>query len=127
MSLQKYQAAQRATENPRSTEYRLLAQVTRSLMEWKDKPAPQRVEALDWNRRVWLAMQADLADARNQLPGQLKANLISLSIWVDKHTSKAMVGKAPIEPLIDINRNVMEGLAASAGVSAMRPQSRSAA
>ena len=72
-------------------------------------------------------MQADLADPRNQLPSQLKANLISLSIWVDKHTSKAMVGKAPIEPLIDINRNVMEGLAAAAGLQAARPESRSAA
>src|SRR5271157_5864916 len=127
MSLQKYQAAQRATESPRSMEYRLFAQVTRALMECTNKPAPQRVEALDWNRRVWLMLQADLADPRNQLPNQLKASLISLSIWVDKHTSKAMVGKAPIEALVDINRNIMEGLMAGAGAgAAARPQSRSA-
>ncbi|HYM32823.1 MAG TPA: flagellar biosynthesis regulator FlaF [Candidatus Cybelea sp.] len=125
MSLQKYQAVQRTTEHPRHTEYRLFAQVTRALMDSKDKSGPQRIDALDWNRRMWLTLQSDLADDRNKLPTQLKASLISLSIWVDKHTSKAMTGNLPVEPLIAINRSIMEGLAsANAGA---RTVSRSAA
>jgi flagellar protein FlaF len=127
MSLQKYQAVQRVTETPRSTEYRLFAQVTRALMDCKGQPMPQRMEALDWNRRVWLTLQGDLAGARNQLPAQLKASLISLAIWVNKHTRKVMAGKASIDPLIDVNRNVMEGLAANAGTSPASQQSRNAA
>jgi flagellar biosynthesis activator protein FlaF len=127
MSLQKYQAVQRVTETPRSTEYRLFAQVTRALMDCKGQPMPQRMEALDWNRRVWLTLQGDLAGARNQLPAQLKASLISLAIWVNKHTRKVMAGKASIDPLIDVNRNVMEGLAANAATSPAPQQSRNAA
>ena len=34
MSLHSYTVAQNTTENPRQTEYRLFAQVTRALMEW---------------------------------------------------------------------------------------------
>jgi flagellar biosynthesis activator protein FlaF len=127
MSLQKYQAAQRVTETPRSAEYRLFAQVTRALIDCKGQMMPKRMEALDWNRRMWLTLQGDLADTRNQLPHQLKANLISLAIFVNKHTRKVMEGKASIDALIDVNRNVMEGLAANAGAQKALPQSRSAA
>ncbi|HUN51680.1 MAG TPA: flagellar biosynthesis regulator FlaF [Candidatus Sulfotelmatobacter sp.] len=127
MSLQKYQAAQRATESPRSTEYRLFAQVTRALMDYKEGPGPKRIEALDWNRHVWTVLLSDLADSRNQLPSQLKATLISLSIWVGKYTRKVMSGRAPLQPLIDVNRNVMEGLAAGARNALAQPQNRNAA
>jgi flagellar biosynthesis activator protein FlaF len=127
MSLQKYQAVQRVTETPRSTEYRLFAQVTRAMINSKGQPIPRRTEALDWNRRMWLTLQGDLADSRNQLPPRLKATLISLAIFVNKHTRKVMEGKASIDALIDINRNVMEGLAANAGTAAAQPRSRSAA
>ena len=38
MSLQAYQKAQRSTERPRDTEYRLFAQVTQALIEAVRKP-----------------------------------------------------------------------------------------
>jgi len=126
MSVQKYAAAQRTTDNPRNNEYRLLAQVTRELMECKNQPMPKRMEVLDWNRRIWLTLQTDLADPRNQLPNQLKATLISLAIWVVKYTRKVTTGAAPIEPLITVNRNIMEGLAGGAA-AAQRPANRNAA
>jgi flagellar protein FlaF len=127
MSLRKYQTALRTTESPRSMEYRLFAQVTRALMECKDKTVRQRIEALDMNRRMWLVLQADLVDGRNQLPNQLKASLISLSIWVERQTSKALASGAGIDALIDVNRAVMEGLSVSAGAAAQITAIRSAA
>jgi flagellar protein FlaF len=62
MSYQAYQTASARTEDPRSTEYRLMGQVTRALMEAKDAPSTEirkRAAALDWNRRVWIAFAAD--------------------------------------------------------------------
>jgi len=117
MSLQSYQATQRSTESPRSTEYRLFAQVTRSMMENRDAGPAKLFDALEWNRKVWLTLQGDLAHPGNRLPDKLKGQLISLSLWVERHTSKVIQGKARIEALIDVNRSIMEGLAASAAAT----------
>jgi flagellar protein FlaF len=114
MSLQAYQQAASRAENPRESEYRLFAQVTLALME-ADKADPDdlatRVEALDWNRRVWSILGSDCSNPDNQLPPQLRASIISLGIWVGKHTSAVIRRQEDIQPLIDVNRIVMQGLA----------------
>jgi flagellar protein FlaF len=56
-------------------------------------------------------LQSDLSADDNQLPDGLKAQLISLAIWVDRHSSKVLRGKAEVGPLIKVNRTIMEGLA----------------
>ena len=114
MSLQAYQQAATRAENPRDLEYRLFAQVTRALIDAAalDKSEiGQRADALDWNRRLWATLGADCADPGNQLPKPLRASFISLAIWVDKHTSLAIRNKEDIEPLIEVNRMIMQGLA----------------
>ncbi len=111
MSLQSYEAAQNQTETPRQTEYRLLALVTRELISaQEDTGGKGRIGAVDWNRRLWLTLQMDLASAQNSLPDELKARLISISIWVDKHSRNVLRREAEIEPLISVNRTIMEGL-----------------
>ena len=70
-----------------------------------------RVDALDWNRRVWGVLAGACAGADNQLPPQLRASIISLSIWVGKHTSLVIRRQEEIGPLIEINRMIMQGLA----------------
>ena len=113
MSVNKYRNAQATTENPRQTEYRLFAEVTKSLIANQDKNAvdPDCIKAIDWNRRLWITLQTDLAGDENDYPDDLKAQLISLAIWVDKHSRRAMRGQARIGPLISVNRTIMEGLA----------------
>lgn len=121
MSLQAYQAAATRAENPRETEYRLFAQVTRALMEAaKCDPADirGRVDALDWNRRLWSALGADCSSPENQLPPALRASIISLSIWVGKHTSAVIRKEEEIEPLIEINRMIMQGLSGEGAAAA---------
>ena len=113
MSLKAYQTTAARAENPRQTEYRLFGQVTRALMEAQqlDKSyIRERMDALDWNRRMWSMLGADCSLATNGLPEQLRANIISLSIWVNKHTSLVMRNKEDFAPLIDINRIIMQGL-----------------
>jgi len=121
MSLQAYQQAATRAESPRETEYRLFAQVTRALMDAaKCDPSDirGRIDALDWNRRIWSVMGSDCADPGNQLPAQLRASIISLSIWVGKHTSAVIRREEEIEPLIEINRMIMQGLTGGAAAAA---------
>jgi len=113
MSLRAYQQAATRTENPRETEYRLFAQVTLALIEAAKADVndiPARIDALDWNRRVWSALGEDCSDPGNALPAQLRASIISLAIFVGRHTSKVIRGQDQIETLIEINRSIMQGL-----------------
>ena len=114
MSLQAYQQASSRAESPRDSEYRLFAQVTLALMEAaKTDPSdiPGRIDALDWNRSVWTVLLSDCSSPENQLPAPLRASIISLAIWVGKHTSAVIRRREDIQPLIDVNRLIMQGLA----------------
>ncbi len=115
MSLRAYQQAQQATESPRNTEYRLFAQVTRALMEAKELSRIDKglIDAVHWNRRVWDTLMADCASQDNRLPEALCAQIISVAIWVSKYSSQVVREGASMEPLIDVNRTIMEGLAQS--------------
>jgi flagellar protein FlaF len=113
MSLQAYQQAAARAETPRDIEYRLFGQVTRALMAASETPAGDigaRMDALDWNRRLWSVLAADCASPGNQLPVQLRANIISLSLWVNRHTSAIMRNEAAFGPLIEVNKMIMQGL-----------------
>ena len=118
MSIAGYQAAQ-GTEDPRRTEYRLFAQVTRALMnvEESDSLNADFREAIEWNRRMWNALEIDLASDANSLPDALKAQLISVAMWVERHSAMALRGEGEVDPLITVNRSVMEGLGAGSATS----------
>ena len=113
MSLQAYQRAAEQAEGPKQTEYRLFGLVTRALMDAAQTDASDlkvRMKALHWNRRLWTTLAADCASPDNHLPMQLRANIISLSIWVDKQTSQVMQRQTSISGWIDVNRIIMQGL-----------------
>lgn len=113
-----YRQTQNVAESSRQTEYRLFAQVTKALMDAKDREMKTLAEAVIWNRRLWSTLQADCAQDENRLPEQVRAGIISLAIWVDKHSRKVMRREAEIQPLIDINRIIMDGLAQTPQVAA---------
>lgn len=113
MSLLAYQKAAEQAEDPRQVEYRLFGLVTRALMEAAaahDKDLKTRIRALHWNRRLWSTLANDCASETNALPPAARAQIISLSIWVNRHTSEVMQLREPIQPLIDVNRMIMQGL-----------------
>lgn len=113
MSLRAYQKTQRSTEQPRETEYRLFAQVTQALIEANGQGRSNvtvLVDALDWNRRLWSTLATDCASDGNKLPDALRAQIISLSLWVSRFSSDAARSGASLEPLIDVNKSIMAGL-----------------
>jgi flagellar protein FlaF len=112
MSLKAYQDAQQIAEDPRQIEYRLFGQVTGALMKVSRDDAKGRelIETLDWNRRIWQAMSGDCQDDHNRLPAPIRAKIISLALWVARYTRKVVRQHAPIEPLIQVNRSIMQGL-----------------
>ncbi len=113
MSYQAYQKAQRSSETPSQIEYRLFVQVTNALLAAKDKglKGADLMAVLDWNRRMWSVLSSDCGTEGNSLPSTLRAGIVSLSIWVSKHSSAVMRGTEDIDDLININRTIMEGLA----------------
>ena len=119
MSLQAYQQAAQRAEGPRDTEYRLFAEVTRALMDAASADTGDlatrgdlkaRVTALDWNRRLWTTLAADCASPENRLPPALRASIISLSLFVGRHTSQVIRERGDLDLLIDVNRSIMQGL-----------------
>ena len=114
MSLQAYKTAATRAENPREMEYRLFGQVTRALMHASTVEASDvatRIDALDWNRRLWSALATDCADPDNAMGKSLRAQIISISLFVSRHSSAIMRGEEDFQALIDINRMIMQGLA----------------
>lgn len=69
-------------------------------------------KALKYNQLLWSVIQADVAENDNDLPEELKANLISLSLFVDRQTTKALADPTGelFDSLISINLNISEGL-----------------
>ena len=113
MSHQAYRQAAERAEHPRDSEYRLFGEVTRALMDVAALPGDsfvERIRALDWNRRLWMTLAADCARPGNTLPSELRAQIISLSMWVGRHTNAVVRQEEPIEPLVEINRIMMQGL-----------------
>tara|TARA_R110002096_G_scaffold435927_1_gene664280 strand:+ start:50066 stop:50521 length:456 start_codon:yes stop_codon:yes gene_type:complete len=130
MSLNAYETARQSSEKPQQTEYRLFVEVTRALMDAKGltKTDKKLHDALHWNRRMWSTFATDCAIEGNQLPKVLRAQIISLSIWVGKHSSKIIRENEDIEALIDVNKAVMEGLALQEkNISAQNEQNQTTA
>jgi flagellar protein FlaF len=121
MSVSSYQKAQEITDNPRTVEHRMLARVTGMLIDAAETRGKDLTEACFYNRKLWSIFQADLASPGNGLPDELKARLLSLSIWVQKYSGEVLTG-APVEPLIDVNRSIMEGLMPSIPATAAPPR-----
>lgn len=118
MSIQAYQATAQKTETSRQTEYRTFAMVTRGLIDAAALPVAEfgrRAEALSKNRQLWMVLAADCGIESNALPKSLRAQIISLSIFIDRHTTAVMREGAAMDVLIEINRSIMQGLSPAAG------------
>ena len=121
MSLNAYKQATQRSESPRDAEYRLFGQVTRALMaasELDVSRIAERMDALDWNRRLWTVLSNDCSAPGNALPAGVRASIISLSLWVGRHTSAVMRGEEEFAPLVEVNRMMMSALAPAAEAAA---------
>ena len=112
-----YASTSAPTRTPRSVEYEAVARIThriRLAQQEGERGIPALVEALHVNRKLWTIFAADVADADNTLPSNLKADLFSLAEFTRHHTSKVLARQAPVEPLLEVNTAIMRGLRSGA-------------
>lgn len=117
--LNAYQRTQQATLTGRELEAMAFTRAALKLEDAKqltDKPI-EFGKALRFNHLLWTIIQADIVEPENLLPPELKANIMSLSIFVDKQTAKALHTRngADLDALININRNLAAGLRTKVG------------
>ena len=112
MTLNAYQAARSRAETPRSAEFRLLSQITGEMMDadTAGMKGAMLAPALHRNREMWSVFATDCGATGNGLPPELRAQIISLGLWVERFTSDVITGREKVEPLIELNRTIMEGL-----------------
>jgi flagellar protein FlaF len=71
-----------------------------------------RIEALHKNHQLWSLLIDDLTSPGNGLPEELKQQLVAVGTWAMVYSNKAIAEPLPLQPLIEINNNIVEGLRA---------------
>ena len=98
-------------QDSRRREREAFDQVIGLLATAQEKGAGSReaVEAIYALRKLWTLLMEDLASNENSLPDELRANLISIGIWMLKEA--AAVGNAlDFDAMIAINTMIRDGL-----------------
>ncbi len=114
-----YQQTQQASLSGRELEAMAFTRAALKLEDAKklvDNP-PEFGKALRFNHLLWTIIQADIVEPANKLPPEIKANIMSLSIFVDKQTAKALRTRNPadLDTLVNINHNLAAGLRTKVG------------
>lgn len=97
----------------RDIEYDAFSRVTRGLQRAL-RGDGSLVQAAAANAELWSVLAADLAEEDNALPRELRGTLLSLALFLIRHSHRLMAGAAPAEPLIDVNLSMMRGLRSEA-------------
>lgn len=115
--------------NPTRSEAWALLEAARGLNQTKDGPIDEFRAALRANWRLWTIFQASLIEPDCALPNEVRGNLLGLSNFIDKTTVELLAERDAkrIEALVNINRQISEGLlegarAAAANTAASAPQ-----
>ena len=116
-ALKAYDSVNKATMSGRDVEAEVLTKAALKLKAcqdtWVENGQSAKLEAaLKYNQRIWSIFQAEIEKPGNPLPGALKADLLKLSIYVDKRTLETLAYPAPekLTILININHNIAAGL-----------------
>ena len=123
MSITAYKRTITETENPRQIERRVFSNVTAE-MEVRSQEFDTAEQASDklkilsdglrdtlsYNQRIWQTIRSDLVNPGNALAPDLRAGLISLSLWVENHTNEVLKGQKTVKPMLDVNRSIIRGL-----------------
>lgn len=71
----------------------------------------ESIEAIYFTSRVWMRFIDDLNSADNMLDSSLKANLISVGLWVLREAENIRKGESDnFEGIIDISSIIKDGL-----------------
>ncbi len=106
-----YQEGVKRAESPTETDAAVLENAALILEQAKGVAGSEEFfMALNYNQRIWTVLQT-YATEENPWPDQITANMVSLSIFIDKQTFKAMAEGEPknLDVLININRQIAAG------------------
>lgn len=73
--------------------------------------AVDTTKAVYFTSKLWAVLVEDLADPNNALPQDLKAQIISIGIWILKELERIREGNVvDFEDLIIVSRSIRDGL-----------------
>lgn len=111
-----YQHGQRLALTPCAAEASAFTKAALLLVKakYREDDYTSYATAVKFNQVLWTLIQSDLSEDPGRFPDDLRSDLLSLSLFVDKQTVKALSEpKAEhLEPLIEIDRNIARGLRA---------------
>jgi flagellar protein FlaF len=82
-----------------------------SVAQVRGPDSPEAVTALRYIQKVWNFLIEDLIDPGNTLAEQLRADLISIGIWVIREADRILVDPSKtFAALIEVNKTIRDGL-----------------
>jgi len=71
----------------------------------------QAVESIHFMNRVWTSFMQDLGSSENELPKELRANLISIGLWLLREGEAIRQGNSSnFEGLIEVSQIIRDGI-----------------
>ena len=115
--LQAYETVDKKTMSGRETEAAVLTKAARKLKacqnNWDASDRDEKLsEALKFNQLVWSIFQGELKKEDNPLNRKLRADLLRLSVFVDRRIFETIAEPSPekLNIVININNNIAAGL-----------------
>jgi flagellar protein FlaF len=115
---QAYGPAQTSFRTGRSAELQVFTMATSRLRAAAENPELNfacLAKAIHENRQLWTRLAADVADADNALPQDIRAQIFYLAEFTAYHSSKVLRGETTAATLIEINTAIMRGLSGQQG------------
>ncbi|WP_159589117.1 flagellar biosynthesis regulator FlaF [Chelativorans xinjiangense] len=73
--------------------------------------ARETTEAILFMNRVWTSLISDLGSPDNELPKELRANLISIGLWLLREGEEVRQGRSDnFDGLIEVSQIIRDGL-----------------
>ncbi len=120
MQLNSYKTVQKTTMSGREIEAAALTNAAQILKEcqknWDANDRDSKLaDACRVNQRVWTIFQAELAKEDNPLPKQIKQDILTLSLFIDRRIIEVLAFPAleKLDAIININLNIAAGLRGS--------------
>lgn len=71
----------------------------------------ESIEAIHFLNRVWTSFIEDLGNPENELPIELRANLISIGLWLLREAEEVRQGRSEnFEGLIEVSQIIRDGI-----------------
>lgn len=102
-----------AVADAKDREKQILSRSIEMLLRAKEKGAGSldAVNALHFLNRVWTIFVDDLGNSDNALPPELRANLISIGLWLLREAEEIRQGRSSnFEGLIEVSQIIHDGI-----------------